>query len=208
MGDSSPKPKYSNASFVAEVGAMLQMIDSTSVTIVGHSFGGRITVFAAHQYPQYLKRAIVVDSKVGFANRPVRPRFAPRAKRLYPDLDTACRHFRLMPEEPPILPAIMRHLALHSLKQQEQGVVWKFDQALMGGVDWEQIHEGELLSKIELPLDFICGELSMIVPADLGVRIGKALRNGRGPIVIPSAHHHIPVNQPLALVSALRALLS
>jgi pimeloyl-ACP methyl ester carboxylesterase len=208
MGDSSPRLKYSNQGFVAEVGAVLEMIGSTSVTIVGHSFGGRITVFAAHQFPQYLKRAIVVDSKVGFANRPVRPRFAPRAKKLYPDLDTACRHFRLMPEEPPILPAIMRHLALHSLKQQGQGVVWKFDEALMGGVDWEQIYEGELFSKIELPLDFICGEFSMIVPADLAVRIGKALRNGRGPIVIPSAHHHIPVNQPLALVSALRALLS
>jgi hypothetical protein len=41
----------------------------------------------------------------------------------------------------------------------------------------------------------------------LADRIGKALRNGRGPVVIPAAHHHVPVNQPLALVAAMRALL-
>ena len=75
------------------------------------------------------------------------------------------------------------------------------------GVDWQSVTEGELLEKIDLPIDFIAGELSEVVPGDLGARIGKALRNGRGPITIPSAHHHVPVNQPLALVAALRALL-
>jgi pimeloyl-ACP methyl ester carboxylesterase len=207
MGDSSYRPKYSNASFVEEVGALLQMTGSTSVTLVGHSFGGRVTVFAAHQYPQYLKRAIVVDSKIGFADRPVRPRFERRTKKLYPDLDTACKHFRFMPEEPPVLPNVMRHLALHSVKQQGNGYVWKFDDALMGGVDWDETPEGELMTKIELPMDFICGEFSVVVPPDLALRIGKTLRNGRGPIVIPSAYHHIPVDQPLSLVAALRALL-
>jgi pimeloyl-ACP methyl ester carboxylesterase len=45
------------------------------------------------------------------------------------------------------------------------------------------------------------------VPNDLAVRIGAALRHGRGPIVIPSAYHHVPVDQPLALAATLRALL-
>jgi hypothetical protein len=44
------------------------------------------------------------------------------------------------------------------------------------------------------------------VPPALAQRIGKSLRNGRGPIVIPSAYHHVPVDQPLALVAAMRAL--
>lgn len=208
MGDSSYRPKYSNANFVSEVGAVLQMTGARDVILVGHSFGGRVTVFAAQQYPQYLKRAIVIDSKIGFVDRPVRPRFERRAKRLYPDLETACGHFRFMPEEPPVLPAIMRHLAFHSLKQQAGGYVWKFDDGLMGGVDWDHTPEGELLAKIDLPLDFICGEFSVVVPSDLALRIGKTLRNGRGPIVIPSAYHHVPVDQPLSLVAALRALLS
>jgi pimeloyl-ACP methyl ester carboxylesterase len=208
MGDSAPRPRYSNESFVAEVGAVLDMIGSKSVTLVGHSFGGRISVFAAHQYPQFLKRAVIVDSRLGFADRPARTRFEPRAKRLYPDLATACAHFRFIPDEPPVLPGIMQHLALHSVKPQGGGFVWKFDDALTQGVDWGQIADGELLASIELPMDFIAGEFSLVVPREIAHRIGTALRNGRGPIVIPSAHHHVPVDQPLALVAALRALLS
>jgi len=206
MGDSEPQANYSNASFVGEVGAMLQMIGSNSVTLVGHSFGGRVAVLAAHKHPQYLKRAIVVDSKIGFVNRPVRPP-TPRVKKRYPDFETAINHFRLVPEEPPLLPRIMRHLAAHSVKRQGEAFVWKFDEALMGGVAWENIYEGELFAKIELPMDFICGEFSVVVPNELAVRIGAALRNGRGPIVIPSAYHHVPVDRPLALTAVMRALL-
>jgi pimeloyl-ACP methyl ester carboxylesterase len=206
MGDSSPRLKYGRASFVGEVHAVLQMLGSTSVTIVGHSFGGRITVLTAHQYPQYLKRAIVIDTNIGFADRPMRARFATRPKKVYPDLATACKHFRLVPDEPPIDPRIMQHIARHSLKQQADGFVWKFDDAMVGTAA-EQIAEGELLPSIELPMDFIAGEFSAVVPPDLARRIGAALRNGRGPIVIPSAYHHVPIDQPLGLVSAMRALL-
>jgi pimeloyl-ACP methyl ester carboxylesterase len=98
-------------------------------------------------------------------------------------------------------------LARHSANQLSDGYMWKFDEALLGGVDWRSVTEGELLHEIAVPLDFIAGELSEVVSAELAQRIGKALRNGRGPITIPSAYHHVPVNQPLALVAALRSLL-
>ncbi len=38
----------------AEVRAILEMIGPKAVTLVGHSFGGRIAVFAAHEYPATL----------------------------------------------------------------------------------------------------------------------------------------------------------
>jgi pimeloyl-ACP methyl ester carboxylesterase len=207
MGESSTQPKYTNQAFVDQVGAVLRSIGSP-VTLVGHSFGGRIAVFAAHEFPQLITRGIIVDTKLGFADRPIRPRFAPRPKRLYADLAMVYSRFRFVPEEPPVLPAIMQHLARHSVKPLSNGYIWRFDETLLGGVDWQSVTEGEFLKNIELPLDFIAGELSEVVPADLARRIGKALRNGRGPITIPSAHHHIPVNQPLALAAALRALLA
>jgi pimeloyl-ACP methyl ester carboxylesterase len=206
MGDSGARGKYTNQLFVDQIGAVLRSI-SSPVTLVGHSFGGRIAVFAAHEFSEHIARGIIVDTKLGFPDRPIRPRFTPRPKRLYPDLETVYGRFRFVPEEPPVLPAIMQHLARHSAKRVDGGYLWKFDGALMGGVDWQSVTEGELLEKIGVPLDFIAGELSEVVPSDLGLRIGKALRNGRGPIIIPSAHHHIPVNQPLVLVAALRALL-
>jgi pimeloyl-ACP methyl ester carboxylesterase len=206
MGDSSSRPKYSRSDFVAEVHATLEMIGPKEVTLVGHSFGGRISVFVAHEYPQLLKRALIIDTNIGFADQPLRTRFMQRPKKVYPDLATACARFRFVPDEPPILPRIMRHLALHSIKHQADGFTWKFDEKPVGSVGWEQIAEGELLKDIELPMDFIAGEFSEVVPPALAQRIGKALRNGRGPIVIPSAYHHVPVDQPLALVAAMRAL--
>jgi pimeloyl-ACP methyl ester carboxylesterase len=208
MGDSSVRLKYSRADFVAEVHAMLQMIGPKEVTLVGHSFGGRIAVFVAHEYPQLLKRTIVIDTNIVFADKPMRTGFTQHPKKIYPDLATACERFRFVPEEPPILPRIMRHLALHSIKQQTDGFVWKFDESLIGSVGWELAAEGELLPTLEVPMDYIAGEFSEVVPPELANRIGKALRRGRGPIVIPSAYHHIPVDQPLALVAAMRALLS
>jgi|SRR5450631_857768 pimeloyl-ACP methyl ester carboxylesterase len=208
MGDSSPKPAYTRASFVAEVHAAFEMIGSKTVTLVGHSFGGRIAVLAAHQYPQLLERALIIDSNIGFADQSVRHHFASHPKKVYPDLKTACDRFRFVPDEPPILPRIMQHLAVHSIKRQGDGFVWKYDDALLSNINWGQVAEGELLKEMDLPMDFIAGEFSAVVPPDLAIRIGKALHNGRGPIVIPSAYHHVPVDQPLALVAAMRGLLS
>jgi pimeloyl-ACP methyl ester carboxylesterase len=206
MGDSSPRLEYHRSDFVAEVLAILKMIGPKSVTLVGHSFGGRIAVFAAHEYPQLLQRAIVIDTNIGFADQPLKTRFVPRPKKIYPDFKTACARFRFVPDEPPILPRIMQHLAAHSIKQQDGGYTWKFDEKPIGS-GWEHVAEGELLADIDLPMDYIAGEFSEVVPPALANRIGKALRHGRGPIVIPSAYHHVPVDQPLALVAVLRALL-
>jgi pimeloyl-ACP methyl ester carboxylesterase len=208
MGDSSSRLKYSRATFVAEVQRVIEMTGSKTVTLVGHSFGGRITVLAAHEFPQLLERAMVIDSNIGFADKSSRHRFASRAKKVYPNLETACARFRFTPDEPPISPRIMRHLAVHSIKPQGDGFVWKYDEALLRNIDWEQVAEGELLKDLRVPLDFIAGEFSAVVPPELAHRIGKAIRHGRGPIVIPSAYHHVPVDQPLALVAAMRGLLS
>jgi pimeloyl-ACP methyl ester carboxylesterase len=206
MGDSRSRLKYSRSDFVEEVHATLEMIGPKEVTLVGHSFGGHISVLVAHEYPQLLKRALIIDTNIGFADQPLRTSFMQRPKKVYPDLATACARFRFVPDEPPILPRIMQHLAAHSIKHQADGFTWKFDEKPVGSVGWEQVAEGELLKHIELPMDFIAGEFSEVVPPALAQRIGKALRNGRGPIVIPSAYHHVPVDQPLALVAAMRAL--
>lgn len=208
MGDSSARSKYTRATFVDEVQAIIEMTGSKTVTLIGHSFGGRITVLAAHQYPQPLERAIVIDSNIGFADQTSRHRFASRPKKVYPDLKTACARFRFIPDEPPILPRIMQHLAVHSIKRQGDGFVWKYDEALLNNIDWEQVAEGELLKDMQVPMDFIAGEFSAVVPPELARRIGSAILHGRGPIVIPAAYHHVPVDQPLALVAAMRALLS
>ena len=39
-------------------------------------------------------------------------------------------------------------------------------------------------------------------------RIVADLPDGRGPFAIPGAHHHMMIDQPLALIALLRGLLA
>jgi pimeloyl-ACP methyl ester carboxylesterase len=65
-----------------------------------------------------------------------------------------------------------------------------------------------LLQTIRVPTDHVYGSLSAIVDAARACRIASCLQHARTPIVIPDAHHHIMLDQPLALVTALQALLA
>src|SRR5258708_34389235 len=114
-------------------------------------------VFGGREVRHLVKRALVIDTNIGFADQPLRPRFVQRPKKIYPDLATACARFRFVPDEPPILPRIMQHLALHSIKQEGAGFVWKFDEKPVGSVGWEHVAEGELLKDVELSMDFRAG---------------------------------------------------
>ena len=80
-------------------------------------------MFVAHEYPQLLKRALIIDTNIGFADQTrCAPRFMQRPKKVYPDLATACARFRFVPDEPPLLPRIMQHLAVHSIKREGGGI--------------------------------------------------------------------------------------
>src|SRR5262249_30582142 len=65
-----------------------------------------------------------------------------------------------------------------------------------------------VLGRIRVPLDFVCGEKSAIVPAWRALRTVDCVPRARGPVVIPQAHHHVMLDQPLALIATLRALLA
>lgn len=91
------------------------------------------------------------------------------------------------------------------MRQATDGWRWKFDPALPfapGLMDGATV-----LSGIKVPIDCIYGELSTVVDARRATRIAAALPQGRNPVGIPDAYHHVMLDQPLALVAALRALL-
>jgi len=52
------------------------------------------------------------------------------------------------------------------------------------------------------------GEASAVVSADRARRIVAAIAGARGPVTLPQAGHHLMLDQPLALIGALRALLA
>jgi pimeloyl-ACP methyl ester carboxylesterase len=51
------------------------------------------------------------------------------------------------------------------------------------------------------------GAHSRVTRNGRGQRIADNIAGARGSIAIPEAHHHLMLDQPLALISALRAVL-
>jgi len=211
MGDSGYRDEYSLDSYVGEIAGVIRHTGDAPIKMVAHSFGGRCAIVTAYAHPELFKRIIVVDSHVGFADEERKRRFnreSRHEKKRYADLTSAKARFRLVPDEPGTLPRIFDHVATHSLKQEDGAWVWKFDEAVMRNMTRPAITDAQALPLLKVPMDFVCGEHSVVAPPDHARRVAAAIPNGRGPIVVPAAYHHVPIGQPLALVSALGALLA
>ena len=211
MGDSGHRGSYSLDTHVAEVVAAIRQSCSAPIKLVGHSFGGRCAILTAYAQPELLERLIVVDSRVSFPD-PGRERvFGPntgRSKNRYADLAAAKARFRLVPDEPGTHPTIFDHIAMHSLKRDGDAWIWKFDGGIVDRGPKPVVSDARALPLLKVPMDYVCGEYSRVVSREHALQVMADVPRGRGPVVIPAAHHHLPIGQPVALVSALRALLA
>jgi len=211
MGDSGYRAKYSLADFVAEIVGLIRHDNRGPVTVIGHSFGGRCTILAAHAHPELMARIIVVDSHVGFTDEQRKHKFrreARREKKRYADLESGKARFRLIPEEPGTAPLVFDHIAAHSLKRDGDAWIWKFDEAVMERMPRPPITDAQTLPLLTVSMDFVCGAHSEVVPPEHAAKIAAVVRRGRAPIVVPGAYHHVPIGQPIALTAVLRALLT
>ena len=220
MGDSDWRDHYSSDDFAADAEAVARAgglyEGGRKPVYIGHSFGGGQVFYAAACRPQQMHAAIIID--VGFRGPPedaaakaqlqrLDPPPAVRGPtRVYPTLADALARFRLSPAQPAENLYIVDLLARRGLKQVEGGWTWKFDPQM-----WEKL-DRELIAaffvappRIDLPLAHIYGELSLLrsIPGLQDAYPANGLLVG-----VPQAHHHVMVDQPLALVAAIRGLLA
>lgn len=206
MGESGHRPRYDDVLFTRELAAVIEDARLVPATVVGHSYGGTRVFRACADFPHLIRHGIVLDSYVNFADTDTRPQPRQIGSPLpYPDYATARARYRLLPEQPAER-WLRDHVAHHSLKQVEGGWRWKFDPKLPFAIF--EMDGAALLSRIDVPLDYVCGQYSSVVSAERAHRIVRCLSAGRGPVIMPEAHHHLMLDQPLSLVSTLRALLA
>lgn len=173
--------------------------------VVGHSAGGGVSLLAAGKYPAAFTQAIVIDSVIlppALAQAPLEV----RPNRVYPTLEAGAARYRLVPEQPVLNRYIVDWLARQSLKKVPGGWAWKFDATLKGR--FSARGAWDYLGDIDCPLTFLNGALSSMTTDD---RVEITRREAPGSarfLRIPEAYHHVPVDQPLALVAAMSALLA
>ncbi len=213
MGDSESRPKETyNASVRAEeIRAVIQAAGLGPKTfLVGHSFGGFMSMRYASLYGDSLSGMVIADSPLYPPSEDdgERRRANPMgAIRVYPDFEEAVARFRLRPRQPCDNDFIVEYIARHSIKQVDGGWTWKFDTNAMAGRRFaEPFHEHLAAANCRSAL-FIAAN-SALVTDDMA-RYTRSLMGTKAPlVVIPAAHHHLILDQPLAFVAALRTLLA
>ena len=216
MGRSDWREAYVFEQFVREAreaGRAGGAFEAGKPIVVGHSFGGRAAMGLSRDFGPELRGAVMVDPPF-FAPQNQRPPSPPRpsrARRVQHSLAAIVARFRLMPPQLCdnlfILDFIARRSARETIDHEgKSSWALSFDPHF-----WERftrIDPVPILSAAHCPLALIRGAKSQLFKPDDADYLMSFCPSGSPHVEIPEAEHHVMIDQPLALVAALRALLA
>jgi len=216
MGRSGWRDAYVFDQFVREAreaGRMGGAFDAGPPVVVGHSFGGRVAMGLARDFGDALMGVVMVDPPF-FVPQNVRPPSPPRpskARRVQHSLAAIVARFRLMPPQPCDNSFILDHIARQSACEADDaegkpGWALCFDPHF-----WEKftrIDPTSLITAAHSPLALVRGAKSQLFHFEDAAYLLSLIAPGSPYVEIPEAEHHVMIDQPLAFVAALRALLA
>jgi pimeloyl-ACP methyl ester carboxylesterase len=214
-GDSDRRDAYPRDIWAREVIAVAKDAGFAGPpVVVGHSMGGFVTIATAAEFGDRIAGAVILDSPVRRPDPEEEEGMRGKAFRnpkVYPDVETALRHFRTVPDQPSSLPYVIDHVARQSLVRvahPETGApsfTWKFDPGVWRRVTPRATHE--VLAEVRCRVALFRAEHGLVTP-DIGEYMYELLGHSAPVIEIPEAYHHIMLDQPLLLVTGLRTLLA
>ncbi len=216
MGRSDWREHYVFEQFVREArsaGEAAGAFEAGKPVVVGHSFGGRVAMGLARDFGDDVAGAVMVDPPF-FAPQNFRPPAPPQPSKLArpkPSLAAVVARFRLMPpqrcENLFVLDAIARRSVREAVDEDgKPGFSLCFDPHF-----WEKfgrIDPTPIVAAARCPMALIRGADSKLFKADDADYLMSFLKAGSPHVAIPEAEHHVMIDQPLAFVSALRALIA
>ncbi len=220
MGDSDWREAYGFDLFDAEVDACARaagLYESEVLPVyIGHSFGGAVVYVCSLAHPERMRATLLLDTGFGpppkesaaHAAKPDMPQV--RMGRIYPSLEAAIARFRLLPSQAPGNLYIADFIARRSLKRvpmpdgSGMGWTWKFDPNLFPHLDRASLRA--LAAREPGPCFHIHGDRSLVFQNFQGRPnlLAASVKN----IAVPDSAHHLMIDQPLALVAAIRATLA
>lgn len=203
-GDSGRRPAYDLDHWAAEALAVAGLSTAPQPFLIGHSLGGVVALQAAIAAGSKLGGIVIVDSPV-LSRTPEENAAAERRAfgppRVYPNAEELVARFRPIPDQDSI-DYIRDYVASVSVREYDGGWGWKFDPMIFA-------HAPRLptLGPLATRSAYIRGERGIVPPE--GVReIIRGLGGTTALVEIPDAGHAIMLDQPVALVTALRAILA
>jgi pimeloyl-ACP methyl ester carboxylesterase len=212
MGRSGHRDAYSFDLFVDElfaVGEAAGAFEGGPPHVVGHSFGGFLMMAAVARAGERFKAAVIVDTPFSPLDDPDRhrpPERSGKPHRPSATLPEALARFKLAPPQGCENLYIADFIARRSLKPVPEGWIWAFDPMTFGRLAVGDSFE--LLRNPSCPVALMWGDKSMLMPPARVASIRAVLPPGSPAIEIPDAEHHVMIDQPLAVVAALRGLFA
>lgn len=214
MGGSDERESYTLTQYADEVMAVAKAAGLAPKPIyVGHSFGGFVGVQAAHRHGTDLAGAVIIDSPIrAKQERPTQP---PRRRggRVYGSEAEILARFRLLPDQDCENLFLIDHIARGALRRAPdgeggEGWSWRHDPDLWPKMVYPDAAPGAVAAELGCPVAFLRGARSGLMSDEIWAGMRVLFPEGSPMIDVPDADHHVLLDQPLALVSALNGLLS
>jgi len=211
-GDSGRRQRYSLECWTDEVMAVVADAGmSGSPVIVGHSMGGFVTIVTAALHSNSLAGVVVCDSPVTEPDPEIDAARVGQAfglPRVYEKLEEALARFRTVPAQSHYLDYVMADLGPRSLAKVEGGWSWKFDHKVFGAfAENPRSIARPYLADVHCRLALLRSEYGLVTE-DIGAYMYELLGRANPVIEIPQAGHHLMLDQPLLLITALNTLLA
>jgi pimeloyl-ACP methyl ester carboxylesterase len=199
-------PAYATEDFVADLVAVLDQLGWDRATIVGHSMGGHNAIGLAAWHPDRVRALVIVDARPAIPDeRLLRMRErGRRPPRRHPTRDAAVAAFRLLPPDTVADPVLLGHLAEVGVVQADGDFVPRFDPAAYAAR--RPVDGWSLLGRITAPTLIVRGGHSPVLPREMAERLRAAIPAATL-VEIPDAYHHVVLDRPAAVVTALADFL-
>lgn len=207
MGHSGWRERYGHDLFAAEpiaVAADAGLFAHGRPVIAAHSFGATVAIRSIARDARFAG-LILIDRAVNLTVEGKQRPVVPATRRRYADLAEARSRFRLFPEEP-APDFILRDVIADGLDPApEGGFHASYDPGLLAQIEGVP-SLAEHVAQARCPLAFIRGEASPVFDAARDAENRTLTPPGTPHLTIAGAGHHIPLQQPVALATAIDTL--
>jgi pimeloyl-ACP methyl ester carboxylesterase len=202
-GDSDRRAPYDPLLWAQEVVAVAAAAEADRPVVVGHSMGGWVAATVGVEHASEVSGVVVIDSPL-MDQPPDEQRLERRRPhRVYATEEEAVGRFRTIPAQEVVLPSVGAHVARGSLRPVEGGWTWKFDPDFVGA----RQRLRDLLPDLGCPAALFRCQYGLVSP-EMAAEMTRLVPAPLPVIDLPDAGHHPMLDQPLALVAALRTLLA
>jgi pimeloyl-ACP methyl ester carboxylesterase len=210
MGESDWRSSYERDTFVEDVWGVVNATDMKDPIVVGHSFGGMVSLATGAKYGEFMKGLLLVDFVVyppeqheeWFQNRP-----KSRPPQIRENKEDFTKRFRLMPPQECVNQYLIDFISDRSIRKTEDGWSWTFDPSTYDTLRVGADH-ADMLANLKCPVGFFYGENTVEFNSKSGVSGMKDLMPQGSPIVaLENAQHHLMLDRPKDFVLELEKLI-